>query len=201
MWVIITLASLALLVILALWIPLDVVFRADMQEKPRFRLRFSWLFGLVSQEVSRGKKQPEEERKKAEKKRKPAEKRKRIKGILQIIRVRGLPSQLKRLVKDLLGSLNISRLVVNLKIGLDNPADTGFLFAFIGPAILFLHPPFPHRINIEPSFEKATFAGYSYGRVRLKPLQLVPPLLKFIFSMAVIRTVKLLVLNKWKRKK
>ena len=46
--------------------------------KPKFRLRFSWLFGLVSKEMLRGKKQPEEERKEAEEKRKPKEKKRRI---------------------------------------------------------------------------------------------------------------------------
>jgi len=96
----------------------------------------------------------------------------------------------------------IRELGANLRIGLDNPADTGLLFALIGPATLFLSPAFPHEIRVQPSFDaEAVFEGHLYGAVRLHPIQLAPPFLRFICSLATIRAIKTLVLTKWKRKK
>ena len=201
MWVIAALASLAILLIVVLCVPLDVVLHTDVYGRPKFRLRISWLFGLVSKEVTRGKKKPEEKRRRAEGKRKPKERRRGVRFILEILRAKGLLRQLKGLVRGVLSRLYIRNLVVNLRIGLDNPADTGLLFALIGPAISFLSFPFPHQIRVQPSFEEAVLEGYSYGRVRLRPIQLVAPFLKFAFSLATIRAVKILVSNKWKRKK
>lgn len=90
----------------------------------------------------------------------------------------------------------------DFRAGLGNPADTGLLFALIGPAASRLSSSFPRQIRVEPSFEDETaFEGHLSGTVRLQPIQLVPPLMKFAFSSATIRTVKKLVLTRWKRKK
>jgi len=177
-----------------------MVLHADVYGRPKFRLRLSWLFGLVSKEVTKGKKKPEEKKKVAEGKRKLRRRGSRV--ILRILRTKGLLRQLKRLLKDVISRLNIRNLVVNLKIGLDNPADTGLLFALIGPVISFLNLSLPHEIRVQPSFgDEAVFEGYSCGRLRLLPIQLVMPFLKFAFSLSTIRVVKTLVLTKWKRKK
>ena len=87
-------------------------------------------------------------------------------------------------------------------MGLDNPADTGLLFALIGPAIFFLSRSVPCQIRVQPSFEgEAAFQGYLHGAVRLRPIRLVTPIVRFAFSLAAIRVVKILVLARWKRKK
>ena len=75
MWVIATLAGLAGLIILVLCIPLDATLNIDTSGRPKFRLRLAWLFGLISKELRRGKKKPEE------KKRVAKEKPKKRKGI------------------------------------------------------------------------------------------------------------------------
>ena len=200
MWVIAVLASLVILLIVVLCVPIDMVLHADGYGRPKFRLRLSWLFGLVDKEITRGKKQPEG-KKEAEIKRKPGKRRWGIRWIFEILKARGLPGQSYDLLKSILSRLRIRNLAVDLRIGLDNPADTGFLFAVIGPALAFLNPRFPHQIRVQPSFEEAVLEGYSYGRVRLRPIQLVTPFLKFAFSPAAIRAVKILVVSKWKRKK
>ena len=202
MWVTAVLTSLAVLFILILCVPVDMVLHADANGRPKFRLRFSWLFGLVSKEITGGEKKPEEKRKEVEGKRKRGESRKRIRFIFEILRTKDLLRQFKDLVAGILSRLNIRNLKVNLKVGLDNPADTGLLFAVIGPAISFLRFSFPYEITVQPSVDgKAVFAGYSYGKVRLRPIQLVIPLLRFAFSPATIKAIKTLVLSKWKRKK
>ena len=190
MWVIVALASLAALPILILCLPVDMVLHTDVYGKPKFRLRLSWLFGLVSKEVTEGKKKPEEKRKVVEGKRKPKKRMRGVRGIFEILQTRGLLRQLKVLLKDILSRFKIRNLTADFRVGLGDPADTGLLFAIIGPVLSFLSPPFPHQIRVEPSFgSEAVFEGYSYGKVRLRPIQLVPPLLRFVFSLATIRVV------------
>jgi hypothetical protein len=193
LWVIATLAGLVGLIILILCVPLDAALSMDVSGRPKFRLRLVWLFGLISKEVSREKKKPEE---KLKKKRGIG-----FRNTLKILRTRGLPGQLKDLVKDILSQPKIKDLVANFKIGLDNPADTGLLFALIGATTPFLRLPSQYQITVQPSFDKAVFEGFSYGHVRLRPIKLVGPFIRFVFSLAALRVVKLLVLSKWKRKK
>jgi len=172
LWVIATLASLAAVIILALCIPLDAVLRIDVHGRPKSQVRLVWFFGLVS-------------------------KKRRIKArtIFQILRTRGLLKQLKRLLQDILKCLKIRDLRVNFRVGLDDPADTGLLFALIGPATFFLGSSRFHEIRVEPSFEdEFVFEG-------LVPIQLAIPFLRFVFSLATIRAAKTLVLAKWKKKK
>ena len=194
MWVVATLASLAVVIVLVLCIPLDAVLHIDIHGRPKFQMRLAWLFGLVSKEITRAKK-----KKPKEKKRKG---RIKARTIFKILRTRGLLGQLRRLLWDIFRQLHIRDLRVNFRVGLDDPADTALLFALIGPATFFLGSSQVHEIRIEPSFEdEVVFEGYLHGAVRLVPIQLATPILRFVFSLATIRTVKVLVLTKWKRKK
>ncbi|MCX6009611.1 MAG: hypothetical protein NTW48_06210, partial [Chloroflexi bacterium] len=95
----------------------------------------------------------------------------------------------------------IKELVANFKVDLDNPADTGFLFAFIAPVNLLLSYFSPHQIRIEPSFAGETIIeGHIYGAVRLRPIQLAAPLIGFAFSLPTVRAGTKLVLSNWRRK-
>ena len=202
MWVVTTLASLAAVIILVLCIPLNAVLHIDVHGRPKFRVRLVWLFGLVSKEVTKGKKDPEEEKSVAKDKRKPGKRKIKARTIFQILRTKGLLKQLKRLLQDILKCLKIRDLKVNLRIGLDDPADTGLLLALIGPVTFFLGSSRVHEIRVQPSFEdEAVFEGYLSGALRLVPIQLAIPFLRFVFSLAAIRAAKTLVLTKWKRTK
>ena len=193
MWVVAALASLAVVIVLVLCIPLDAVLHIDIHGRPKFQIRLAWLFGLVSKEITRAKK-----KKPKEKKRKG---RIKARTIFKILRTRGLLGQLRRLLWDIFRRFNIRDLRVNFRVGLDDPADTALLFALIGPATFFLGSSRVHEIRIEPSFEdEVVFEGYLHGAVRLVPIQLATPILRFVFSLAAIRAVKVLVLTKWKRK-
>ena len=126
----------------------------------------------------------------------------RFSALVKILRTEGLPKQLKKLVRDILRQLKIRNLVANFRVGFDNPADTGMLFALVGPATLLLNSLTTHEVKVQPAFGgEAVLEGFSYGNVRLRPIQLIPPFIKAVFSLATLRVVKLLVLSKWKRKK
>ena len=202
MWAVAVLASLALLVIFALCVPLDVLLRMDVDGKPRFRMRLAWLFGLVSTDLRRKEKKPEEEQEAVERRRKPRDRRADARVIFEVLRTKGLFSQLSRLLKSILGRIKIRDLGVNLRVGLDNPADTGLLFAFVAPASQFLGSSPHHQIRLEPSFtDQGVLQGYLCGTARVRPVQLVAPLMGFAFSLPTLKAVKTLVLTRWKGKK
>lgn len=201
MWIIAALAGLAGLFVLVLCVPLDAALIMDSSGKPKFRVRLEWFFGLISKELIREKEKPEE------KKVVSRETRRKKRGIgfrtiLRILRTKGLPGQFKDLVRGVLGQLKIRELAVNLKLGLDDPADTGLLFALIGSTTSFLSLPSQYQIRVQPSFDdEVVFEGYFHGVLRVWPVKLVRPLLRFVFSPAVLRVVKIVVLSKWKGKK
>ena len=178
MWIVVTLASVAALIILVLSVPLDMVLDIEVYGKPKARLRLSWLFGLVSKEIGKAKKKVIKE------KQKPREHKKRIWDIFEILRTRGLLKQLEVLIRDVLRHFKVKDFIADFRVGLGDPADTGLLFALIGPATYLPGSPFLHQARVEPSFDdEAVFEGYSHGVVRLRPIQLALPFLRFVFSL------------------
>ncbi len=162
-------------------------------------MKLSWLFGLVKTEVSK-KKRPEEKKTTAEHKRKPGAWGRDARVIFEVLRTKGMLRQITRLLRSILRRLKIRDLVANLKIGLDNPADTGLLFAFIAPVNL-LTSFLPYQIKVEPSFTGDAFLqGHFFGAVRMQPIHLIAPLAGFAFSLPTIRAIKTLALSKWKGK-
>ncbi len=201
MWVLVTLAGLAALLLFLLCVPLELVFELEINGRPKFGLRLVWFFGLISQEIKQGKKKPKEEKEKVPDQRKPAGGKKRagdIKTVFQILRTRGLLRHVIRLLWGILRSFRIKDLSLNLRLGLDNPADTGLLFAVIGPAMPFLRSSRFHEVRLEPSFGGAVCQGRLRGVVGLQPVRLIPPVTGFILSPSMMRVIKTLVLSKWK---
>jgi len=199
LWVIVVLVSLAVLITLFLCIPLDLVFRANVEGRPKFNLRLKWFFGLVSSELRQTRKKPEE--KKVEYEGKPGDWLHRLRVTFEILQTKGLLKQLRSFIKRTIRRIKIRELTANLKVGLDNPADTGLLFAFIAPLNLAINYFLPHPIKIQPSFTGESFiTGYLYGEVRLWPIQLAASLIAFAFSLPTLRVAKKLVLYKWRRR-
>lgn len=194
MWVIAVIGGLLALFIFLLWVPLDFILNAEVYERPQVRLKFSWLFGLISREISGQKRKPAEGRKK-----------RRLGNIVTVFKVlgtRGLPGRIKTLVKEVLSCFRFRDIVADFQVGLGDPADTGLLFAVLGPANVFLGSSHLHQINFQPSFgDDVVFEGYSRGRIRLRPVRLVPPVIKFVFSLPAARAAWAIVSSKWRRKK
>jgi hypothetical protein len=200
LWVIVVLVSLAVLITLFLCIPLDLFFRANIEVRPKFSLRLIWLFGLVTGELRPTRRKPEE--KGVEYEGKPGDWLQRLRVTFEILQTKGLLKQLRNFLKRIIRQIKVRDLTANLKVGLDNPADTGLLFAFIAPVNLVINYFLPHPIKIEPSFTGESFiTGYLYGAVRLWPIQLAASLIGLAVSLPTLRAAKKLVLYKWKRKR
>ena len=199
MWAIIALSSLAGLAIFLLMIPLDMVMRLEAYGKPKFRARFVWLWGLLSQEI---KKKPKKIKKEVPEKEKLKKKKGKASDFVRILRIKGLFKHLKRLIGDILGHLSFRDLKGEFKFGFGDPADTGLFFGFLGPAIQFSSPHLNHRLNIKPSFgPEPKLEGYLQGTLRLIPILLVPAVLRFVFSPITVRLIKVFIQSKWKQRK
>jgi hypothetical protein len=201
LWVIVVLVSLAILFTLFLCIPLDLVCRANTEEKPIFSLRLIWFFGLFTTELRQPRQKPEE-KKIIEYERRLGDWLHGLRITYEILQTKGLLKQLRSFIKRTIRQIKVRELAANLKIGLDNPADTGVLFAFIAPLNLAISYFLPNPIKIGPSFTGESFiTGYLYGAVRLWPIQLAASLMALAFSLPALRASKKMVLYKWKRKR
>lgn len=201
MWVIAVLVSLAVLITLVLCIPLELVFRTNIDERPKFSLRLTWLFGLVTGELRQTRKKSEEKRTN-EYERKTGDWIQRLRVTFELLQTKGLLNQLSCFIKRIIRRVKVREVAANLKVGLDNPADTGLLFAFIAPVNLAINYFFPYPVKIEPSFTgESLITGNIYGTVRLWPIQLAATLIAFAFSLPTLRVAKKLVLYKWRRKR
>ena len=184
MWVIVALASLAVILILVLSVPFDIAFQVSVPGRPRFRMKLLWLFGLVSKEITQ-KKKPEEKKKVVEEEPKHKKGKRRIGVIIGVLRTKGLLRQLRVLIGDIFRRLKIKDLAADFRIGLGSPADTGLLFALIGPTTFWLSSSFPLQIRVQPSFYgEAVFEGYLQGVLRLWPITLFGSLLRFVKNVA-----------------
>lgn len=191
----VVLLSLTALFLLCLSLPLELAIRLDFGEKAGLTLRVLWLFGMVKRELRR-------------------ECASVIAGLLQgggppwgvaraltgVWRAQELRERSLRLLKNCSRALKLKRLVARLKVGLDSPADTGLLLAYLSP--LGLVGLFPgYDIEIEPSFEDgAVVQGYLSAVVGIKPLQVLVAALTFLFSLPAIRAIAGSLRKRWRGK-
>ena len=193
MWAIAVLASLAVLITLALCVPLDVALRMDTEKKPKLSIKLVWLFGLVNLGLRR-------KRDSSQRKLRSHQTKGNIRTAFHLLRTKGLLTRLIKLLRDILRCIKIRELGADLKVALDNPADTGLLFAFVAPLNLRLRSLASQEIRIEPSFDDTFLKGYFQGKARLQPIHLIPPLLEFTFSPPAIRALKRLISTRWERR-
>lgn len=199
MWIIITLVSLIILFILILCVPLDFVLDINTHRSPKYKFRLLWFFGLVDTELKRSKGEFKSKKKTVPEKPK---KRRGIRAgtVYQIIRIRGLFTHIFKFLRDIIRSFRIKELKADINVGFDNPADTGLLFGIAAPANYFFSY-LPYDIKFQPSFNNETiFEGYLNGDIRLRPIKLVPHIIRFIFSSQSIRIIKVFIVE-WIRKK
>lgn len=204
MWAAVTVTCLVAVFVLLLSVPVYMLVHLDVhgQARPRSTMRLVWLFGLVSREIKRERPKPGGKKKKARRKAGLVETGRGIRTLLEILRIKGLLRQTLRLVREVLRQVRVRHLDVDMKIGLDNPADTGFLFAVVGPALVFLGPAFPGRMSLQPAFgDGAVCDGYLHGVLGLQPIRLVVPLGRFIFSLALLRLGRTVIRRRWKARR
>jgi hypothetical protein len=189
--VVLVVAGLVIGIVLLLAIPLDVAFRLERVEAFTGRLVIRWLFGLVRVRI-----QLPHARERSEgpaSGTKPAEPRPRRRArpgpgrFLAVLRQAAFRERVRRLAGDLVGALHPTQLSLRMRLGLGDPADTGFLWAVVGPLNAVAQGLRRVEVWIEPEFVDPVLEFRAHGRVLLVPLQLLALAICFALSPESIR--------------
>ena len=87
-----------------------------------------------------------------------------------------------KFIKRMLRASHAQNLYLRLRIGLGDPADTGLLWAVMGPLSGMLKNLQGASIEIDPEFIDEVLELESHGQFRLIPIQFIVLIIVFIFS-------------------
>lgn len=187
MHAVVVVAILTGLVIFILCIPLDLTLRVDSYPRPAFRARLTWLFGLVRRETTR----VPVRRKALERWRRIVRRKELRRVIFGALRSGKTLRGAVRLLEGMIAALRVREFVVDFEVGLGDPADTGMLFAFLGPIVLLLNSVLGGQVCVRPDFTpQPALAGHSYLELRMRPIRFLSPVLRFALSPSGMRTVR-----------
>lgn len=170
-----------LLVLIALLaIPLAVEFELEWPGRSRNEIVLAWAFGFVRARV------PGRDSARAATKRKQAGRREsggsRPQNMLAALRLRDFRRRLYRFGGDLWRSIDKQDIRIHARVGLGNPADTGMLWAAVGPVSGLLASARGISVSIEPDFVAAVFEVDGRGRFSFVPLRLIAIMLGMVVS-------------------
>ena len=191
--------------VLLLLVPIDIEGSVILGDRPKVRVL--WLFGLIGKDLFeetgavKGPSSEEREelgRREAQKQSAGRPKKEReskgqglsSRDILSIIRTRGLMGSLKRFLKGLAGAIRVRRFRARLRMGLEDPADTGMAAGYLWSMIGCLESLHPLDVRIEPSFHEEVLEGEVEGALRIWPALCVLPLLRFSISRPMHRAAR-----------
>lgn len=164
-----------LLLIALLAIPVELRFQVRWPQDAANDARLEWAFGLVRIQVSRPESDaatPSDEEQKEEADR-PGRSAHKKWNVLAAIRQKPFRRRIFRFIRDVWRAVQKDDVSVRLRIGLGDPADTGQLWATMGPVAGVLSNVREASINIEPDFLDTALDLRSGGNIRVIPLQLI----------------------------
>ena len=183
-------AILLALIILGLAIPFEIIFNIQRKKGFHSDVVVHWLFGVVKFNIAKQHKQKvikEPTRKKQKKKAK--KKRTSIGAAKDLFWNAKFRYRLIRFVKDIFKSIHIAAFNLRIKLGLNDPADTGRLWAYLGPLSVFLSNLSNTKVQLEPDFQTEVLYLNSNGVIRVVPLEVVFTVLSFVFSPITIKAL------------
>jgi len=178
------------LIVILLAMPVTLTYQFSWKETPSADLRLNWAFGLVRADVSPdlakpGPDKPEATRKKGARRGKSTGK----KNFMAAIRQAPFRRRMFRFVSDLWHTIHKKNVQLLVRLGLGDPADTGRLWAVLGPLSGMLARLRDIRVTIEPDFLDATLEVDSSGTIRMIPLQIAVIVVGLLFSPPIWRGI------------
>ena len=177
--------ALLLSLITLLSVPVDLAFRVRRQTSFRGDLTVRWMFGLVEFPLKRRKPRGKPAKPKGKKRRRAARLLPRLLGALRSAKFR---RRLLRFCRDIIAALRLRDCGLRLRLGFDDPADTGVVWAFVGPLVALLEAREAANVDVGADFERETLEVDAGGKVRLIPAHLAWIFLVFAFSPVTLRT-------------
>lgn len=190
------LAVVLLTCIVLLAIPLAVTFRVSWPETSRNDVRLRWAFGLVALRIdsprsgSRSRSAAVGEKKPRRRKRRSGRSVQGKKKVLSVAGDQPFRQRAVRFAGDLWRAVRKDNVRLRARLGLGDPADTGQLWAVVGPVAGLLSAVPGAAIAIEPDFVDPTFEVDGSGRIEVVPIQVIYLMLALLLSPSVWRTVR-----------
>lgn len=164
-----------LLIIALLAIPVILTFKVSWQQNLQGNVELLWLFSLVRIRLS-----PPRPKAPSMAGNKPVEdicragrtSRKRGK-VFNVLRNKAFRQRIFRFIGDCWRAVHKRNLSIRVRIGLGDPADTGQLWAIIGPVAGILANARDASIEIVPEFIDPALDLDSSGNIRIIPLQML----------------------------
>ena len=167
-------------------IPVTLKFRVGSQGLTENEFEVGWAFGLVRVQIPAEGGEPET--------RDETKKRKRSGGAskvsVKLVSNRAARRRMSRYVGDLWRSIGKKDVMIRIRAGLDDPADTGQLWALLGPVSAVFVNIRQLTINLEPSFLGECFEFYGSGFIKFNPLRILSLSLGLLLSPVIWRAVR-----------
>ena len=203
LWIVsLVLAAVAVIVLIALFAPLDLTFSVAMPRTLRPRVRVRWLHGIVAFErdlrVGAKRATPREpaaaksEKRRDRDGRGPRFRKARRGGRIArgLLRIEGLGGETLRLIVRLFKAAQWRRLAGTLRLGLAEPSETGELCGVMGPLMVFMPRGESFDFRFEPDFAGPAFELQAQGSMRVIPADVLGALLHYILSGPALRGLK-----------
>jgi hypothetical protein len=184
--VVLVLAALLGLILLLLAVPVGLEFRLAGIEPLTGEVGVRWLFGLVRFRFPVPRVGTRTGRPEAARARARPEPRGRRRNVLAALRQAAFRRRVYCLVGDLVRAVHLQRLRLLMRLGLGDPADTGRLWAIVGPLSAVAQPG-NVEVRITPEFMEPVLEFQADGRLRLIPLRFLVLALGFALSPPTIR--------------
>jgi hypothetical protein len=182
------------LVVLLLAVPVTLTYQCSWKRTLSADLRLNWAFGLVRADVSPDLAKPEPGRPKAADKK--AGRWGKSEGsntnFMAAIRQTSFRRRMFRFVSDVWRAIKKKDVRLLVRLGLGDPADTGQLWAALGPLSGMAARLRDIRIAIEPDFLDSTLEVNSSGTIRMIPLQLAIIAVGLLLSPTIWRGIMLM---------
>lgn len=117
----------------------------------------------------------------------PEAPRVQAKRFRRLLKSKGFVRGVLRFLRDMARCVRFVSLRVAGRIGLDDPCDTGRLWGSICAVTGFLHGAKRVRFLVEPEFNEAVFELDGQGEIRIVPVTLLLPTVRFVLSPATLR--------------
>ena len=175
------------LILLLLVVPIHIIF--SLEGFPSFKRHISvyFMFGLIRLPAPSLFSRNIFHRRAINKESKVRRSQRQLRRVIIALQSRGFFRRLLRFISDIYKAVNIRILSLHLILGLDDPADTGQLWAIIGPISNILANLYIPCLYIEPDFINETFYIEGKGEIRMVPIRILYIVTIFLLSPTAIR--------------
>lgn len=184
-----TIVALVLATLLVvLLIPVQLSFAARWPSEQPNKIAVRWCFGLIRHEktLPAGDRPTQSASKGRAKRTTPDRKPFPVAALVAQRRFR---ARLYRLASRLWHAIDKDAIRVSVRVGTGDPAETGRLWAIVGPLSGWLQTLESYQIDVLPDFDRPVVEGTASGTLGFAPLRLLAPLVAFACSPALWQSV------------